>query len=115
MAVDLPVTSYVDLSVSVVDDFGNPAKFELGTSVWTASDTTLVELRNPTDDGMVATVRVWPIGSTAPVRVSWTCDVDLGQGVKPLPTEAFIDFSLLSGEASSATIVAGTVLPKSGA
>lgn len=101
----LKLTEKLPLSIEVKDALGNAAQVD-GAPAWALSNPDLGSLI-VADNGLSATF--FPSTAVGQVEVQVLADADLGEGVKQLLGTLVID--LISGEAVSVSIVAGSPLP----
>lgn len=95
-------TEQAILNGGFLDKKGQPATVD-GVPVWAVSDATILSVQ-PAADGKSATIVAnGPLGLS---QVSITGDADLGEGMKPVV--GTLDVTVVSGEAVSASINAGT-------
>lgn len=93
MAFQLRDDGSASATVSAKDSKGNPATVQAPS--WASSDETILSV-TASADGMSATVgAVGPLGTA---QVQFSCDADLGEGVRTLTGSA--DVEVLAGEAA---------------
>jgi len=91
----------VDLAIKPLDKRGKPAQVD-GVPVWACSDPLLATVE-PSEDGLSCVVKALDNGSA---QISVSADADLGEGVRALT--GTLDLEIVSGEAASLSIIAGT-------
>ena len=102
----LKVTSKLPMSLQLVDKFGNVAIVD-GAPVWVLTNPALGSLVVAADGLSAELTPTGPLGSFA---VQVAADADLGEGIKTISGELPIE--LLSGDAVTVQIVAGTPIPQ---
>jgi hypothetical protein len=96
----------VPISVSFVDDHGNPATVN-GVPVWTVSDDTILLVDISADPtGMSAVVSA--VGPDGSAQVSVTADADTAGTGTPIPVIGLLAIQVVAGEAASAVLTPGT-------
>lgn len=102
----LKVSDNLPLSIEIKDKFGNAAKVD-GKPGWAVTDESLgtVEV---SEDGMSALFK--PVGTAGVLKLQVKADADLGEGVKEILGE--LDLELISGEAVTIAIAAGSPVPQ---
>lgn len=107
MALILPDTKKVPLSVGFVDGAGNAASVE-GAPSWSSSDESIVTIADVSEDGLSAfAVAVGPLGMA---QVSVSADADLGEGTTTLT--GVLDIDVQASQAVSASVSAGEPVDK---
>ena len=101
MSLILTNSQQVDLAIQPVDKRGKPAQID-GVPVWASSDPAKATIE-PSEDGLSAVVKAVDNGAA---QISVSADADLGEGVRALT--GTLDLEIVSGEAASLSIIAGT-------
>ncbi len=99
MALTMKDTEQVVISVTTLDAKGKPAPVQSPT--WESSNPVVLAL-TPSADGMSCAAVA---GDPGDARVTFTCDSDLGEGVKALA--GTLDVTILPGEAVTVVLAAG--------
>ena len=87
----------VDVTVSFVDDTGDPAPAE--NLVWTSGDPAALEIIETSDPMMVTIHAVGAVGAIVPLTME--ADADLGDGIVPITASE--DINIVSGQATTAS------------
>lgn len=98
MAYTLQAGKLIDVQISYVDKFQNPATVD-GVVAWESSDPKVTVEVAPTDDTMCAISAPGAIGTA---QVKATADADLGEGVRQIIT--LFDIEVVGGEAVAGAI-----------
>lgn len=101
--------NYYPVAVAYVTPSGRPARVD-GLPTWETSDPAIFEVRNIGADGLTA--ELWPTDAADGVaELTITADVDLGEGVQPLPLLVGIEARPAQAAAANFTVGAGVPKP----
>lgn len=98
----LKVNQKLPLTIEIKDKFGNAAQVD-GAPAWSLTDPALGAL---VVDASGMSAEFTPAGTVGTLQVQVSADADLGEGVKTILGS--LDLELLSGEAVTVAIAAGT-------